>query len=156
MALAQSPSFTGQAIEHRGSVSLPMTRYDFTDETVLITGGSSGIGKATAQQFAENGASVVIGDLAVDDGRAVVDAIETDGGTATFIETDVTDEADAGSAPTAGWDRLRPDAHRRNWSLEEHCHETRDGTRRRGARRDVDRRQDKTRPYHPRWEITAP
>ena len=65
-------------------------------------------------------------------------------------------EADAGNAPTAGRDRLRPDPHRRNWSLEEHRHETRGGTRRRGARRDVDRRQDETRPYHPRREVTAP
>lgn len=37
--------------------------FDFTGKTVLITGGSTGIGRATALAFARHGATIVIGDL---------------------------------------------------------------------------------------------
>lgn len=36
---------------------------EFEGKTVLITGGATGIGRATALAFAENGANLVIGDL---------------------------------------------------------------------------------------------
>jgi NAD(P)-dependent dehydrogenase (short-subunit alcohol dehydrogenase family) len=62
----------------------------FEGKTVLITGGATGIGRATAQAFAREGAAVMIGD--VDDRAAeTVSLIEAEGGKAAFKKADVTD-----------------------------------------------------------------
>lgn len=64
--------------------------YNFTGKVAIVTGGSTGIGRATAVLFARHGAKVVIGDVNPD-GRETVAAIEQEGGTALFVETDVRD-----------------------------------------------------------------
>jgi NAD(P)-dependent dehydrogenase (short-subunit alcohol dehydrogenase family) len=62
---------------------------DFTDKVILITGGATGIGRATALAFAQHGGTVVIGDI---DARAeeTVQLIQKAGGTALFVSADVT------------------------------------------------------------------
>lgn len=62
---------------------------DFQEKVVLITGGSSGIGKATALAFAEKGAKVVIGSRREKESQEVVDKIQAHGGEAMFVPTDV-------------------------------------------------------------------
>lgn len=62
---------------------------DFTGKVVAVTGGATGIGRATSLAFAGQGATVVIGD--VDDRAAeTVRLIEEAGGTGSFVRTDVT------------------------------------------------------------------
>jgi NAD(P)-dependent dehydrogenase (short-subunit alcohol dehydrogenase family) len=67
----------------------------FRDKTVLVTGGTSGIGRAAAERFAGAGAEVVISGRDGPRGREVVSAIESAGGTARFIAAEL---AEAGGA----------------------------------------------------------
>ncbi|MBN1217387.1 MAG: 3-oxoacyl-[acyl-carrier-protein] reductase [Anaerolineae bacterium] len=60
----------------------------FQDKVVIVTGGANGIGQATMLGFAQEGARVVIVDLA-DRGEAVAGQINKDGGNALFIKADV-------------------------------------------------------------------
>lgn len=68
---------------------------DVKGKSAVITGGASGIGRATAELLARKGASVVIADLVEAQGVETVKAIESAGGRAAFIKADVTDEDDA-------------------------------------------------------------
>ncbi|MDR1887083.1 MAG: SDR family oxidoreductase [Prevotellaceae bacterium] len=63
----------------------------FEGKTVIITGGASGIGKATAAKLARQGAGVVVVDLREDAARAVVEEIVAAGGIALPFAADVTD-----------------------------------------------------------------
>jgi len=66
----------------------------FESKVVLVLGGNAGIGRATAEAFAREGAKVVVAARREDQGVAVVQGIQKDGGTAKFIRADVAKEAD--------------------------------------------------------------
>jgi len=67
-----------------------MTAGRLQDKVVILTGGTSGIGKASAQLFAREGATVVIGARNEQAGKEIVAAIEQDGrGKGLFVKTDV-------------------------------------------------------------------
>lgn len=63
------------------------------DRIALITGGTSGIGLATAERFAEAGARVVIAGRSEGNGEAAADAIRAKGGACEFARADVADDA---------------------------------------------------------------
>ncbi|HUV91337.1 MAG TPA: SDR family NAD(P)-dependent oxidoreductase [Anaerolineae bacterium] len=65
-----------------------------TGKRALITGGASGIGRATALLFAREGAAVAVADVDQANGEAVVREIVEQGGRAIFIRCDVTQAAD--------------------------------------------------------------
>ena len=62
---------------------------EFDGKVALVTGGGSGIGRATALAFASEGAQVVIGNRNVQRGEETVSMIRDAGGTASFRRTDV-------------------------------------------------------------------
>jgi NAD(P)-dependent dehydrogenase (short-subunit alcohol dehydrogenase family) len=59
-------------------------------KVALVTGGASGIGRATAELFAQEGAAVAVVDIDMASGEAVVESISKSGGEALFISCDVT------------------------------------------------------------------
>ncbi len=63
--------------------------YDFSDKTVVVTGGAMGIGYAMVERFHEAGANVVVADVDEKTGQPKVDQL---GDKALFVKTDVSQE----------------------------------------------------------------
>lgn len=95
----------------------------FADQVAIVTGGASGIGRATALRLAQEGAAVVIADLNARGAADVADAISERGGRALAQEVDVTDAPGVKGmteranqvfgrvdilVSNAGWDRAGP------------------------------------------------
>jgi len=67
-------------------------------KTAVITGGAAGMGRAASLAFADEGATVAIFDIQIEAGEDVVRLIRRNGGTAEFIEADVSDAVQVDAA----------------------------------------------------------
>lgn len=101
-----------------------MKAMDFTDKSVVVTGGARGIGRAVVSAFAEAGADVAIGDFRLDEAKATALEIgESTGRRVVAFRADVTSLEDVHAlrdetlslfgkidvlVNSAGWDRLLP------------------------------------------------
>ena len=66
----------------------------FQDKVVLITGGTSGIGRATAVAFGREGASVVLSGRRAEEGNRTVELVQAAGGQGLFVRADVSKASD--------------------------------------------------------------
>jgi len=82
-----------------------MTR-GLSDRAILISGGGSGLGRATARRLAAGGAIAVVGDIDEVGAKETVRLIEADGGTAVATHLDVTSSASAGAAVREAYERF--------------------------------------------------
>jgi NAD(P)-dependent dehydrogenase (short-subunit alcohol dehydrogenase family) len=72
----------------------------FTNKVALVTGGTSGIGSATALAFAREGAKVVVSGRREKEGNEIVSLIKKNGGEGMFIKANVSSEADVAALVT--------------------------------------------------------
>ncbi len=85
----------------------------------LVTGGGSGIGRASAMAFAREGARVVVSDVNLEGGEETVHLIEEQGGESTFVPSDVSDGEQVARLVAATLDRYgRLDCAHNNGGIE--------------------------------------
>ena len=67
----------------------------FKDKVIILTGAARGIGEATAIRAAKEGAKLVLVDRLKEEGERVLDAVRAEGGTAIFLNLDLSAEEHA-------------------------------------------------------------
>lgn len=77
----------------------------FKDKVCIVTGGGSGIGRATCERFAAEGARVVVVDLNEEHGRETVSEITGKNGQAIFARADVSNSSEVRAAIKAAVDK---------------------------------------------------
>jgi NAD(P)-dependent dehydrogenase (short-subunit alcohol dehydrogenase family) len=92
----------------------------FKDKVALVTGGTSGIGRATAVAFAKAGAKVVVAGRRAEEGQETVRRVEAAGGAGLFVQADVSKDADVARLVRATVERFgRVDVAFNNAGIEE-------------------------------------
>jgi NAD(P)-dependent dehydrogenase (short-subunit alcohol dehydrogenase family) len=79
---------------------------EFDGRVAIVTGAASGIGRATAEAFAREGAAVTVSDVAVEGGEETVRLVQAAGGTAVFVRTDVSRPEDCEALTAATLERF--------------------------------------------------
>ena len=77
----------------------------FAGRVAVVTGGGAGVGRATAQRFAADGATVVVGDISAADADDTAESIRSQGGEALAVTVDVSVEADVAAMVGAAVER---------------------------------------------------
>lgn len=85
-----------------------MIERSISGHTALVSGGAAGMGAAASQLLARAGAKVVIVDIQAERGEALARGIRDAGGTALFIEADVSSSAEVDRAVAIAADRFGP------------------------------------------------
>lgn len=85
------------------TTDLPTASLSLAGRRAVVTGSTSGIGAATARLLAARGAHVVVTGRDAGRGGAVVDAVRADGGTASFVASELTAAPDALRATASAW-----------------------------------------------------
>ena len=78
----------------------------FDDKTTLITGATSGIGRATTQLFGTQGARVICSDVNENSGLETLKTITDAGGNGIYVQADVTSRADIHNLGRHGLDKF--------------------------------------------------
>ena len=68
---------------------MSQVKYDFSGKNVLVVGGTTGIGRATALAFAKAGANLFVSGLGADHGRSLAEEVKAIGREFEFREVDV-------------------------------------------------------------------
>lgn len=71
---------------------------DLQDKNAIVAGGGSGVGRASALRFAEEGARVVVADIDLDAATETAQLVDKNGGTAIAVRTDVSVDGDVAAA----------------------------------------------------------
>jgi 3-oxoacyl-[acyl-carrier protein] reductase len=90
----------------QASAESPMVRFEFTGKVAIVTGSGGGIGQAYAEALAAAGASVMVADIAEQNGNDVAAAIRASGGQADSVRVDVADPESARSLASATVERF--------------------------------------------------
>lgn len=72
---------------------MSQVKYDFSGKNVVLIGGTTGIGRATALAFAQSGANLFVGGLGAENGQSLGEEITALGREYEFVEVDVRDAA---------------------------------------------------------------